>query len=463
MPAIELPHNWDPRPYQRPLWEAMERGCKRAVAVWHRRAGKDDVCLHWAATAAMQRIGTYWHMLPLANQARKAIWDAVNPHTGKRRIDEAFPLAIRETTREQEMFIRFKNGSTWQVIGSDNYDSIVGSPPVGVVFSEWALADPRAWAYLRPILAENGGWAFFIYTPRGKGHGYSTLKTAQAESGWFAHILTADDTSVFKKETLEAERRQLIREFGQTYGEALYDQEYFVSFDAAILGAYWGREMAAAEKEGRVCDLPYDESLPVYTAWDLGVDDSTAIWFFQVLHGGLHFIDHYESSGVGLDHYVDVIEKRGYRYAADWVPHDARVKEWGSGKTRVETMSKMGRKPRLIPDHKLMDGINAARVTLPRSRFDKTKCEWPVEALKQYRSEYDEERRVLKQTPLHDWTSHTADAYRYACMAWRALKEETKPEAPKHTFMANESGAIVSTATIRELIERKKRRREARA
>lgn len=162
---IELPNGWEPRPYQLPLWQYLEHGGKRADVAAHRRWGKDDVALHWTACAAIQRPGTYWHLLPEAAQARKAIWDAVNPHTGKKRIDEAFPPEIRARKREQEMIIELVNGSTWQVLGSDNYNSLVGSPPVGVVLSEWALAKPDAWTYLRPILAENGGWAIFIWTP----------------------------------------------------------------------------------------------------------------------------------------------------------------------------------------------------------------------------------------------------------------------------------------------------------
>jgi phage terminase large subunit len=170
MATITLPHKWSPRPYQKRLWSYLEGGGKRAIEIAHRRWGKDDVALHWAACAAMQRPASYWHMLPNYSQARKAIWTAVNPHTGKRRIDEAFPAAIRSATLENEMFIRFKNGSTWQVIGSDNYDSLVGTPPAGIVFSEWARANPASWGYLAPILLENDGWALFITTPIGRNH-----------------------------------------------------------------------------------------------------------------------------------------------------------------------------------------------------------------------------------------------------------------------------------------------------
>ena len=219
-----------------PLWTYLERGGKRAVAVWHRRSGKDEVCLHWGAVAAMQKPATYWHMLPEAAQARKAIWEAVNPHTGKRRIDEAFPVEIRETTREQEMMIKMVSGSTWQVVGSDNYDSLVGSPPAGVVFSEWPLAKPDAWAYLRPILAENEGWALFVYTPRGENHGKATYDYALTDQRWYSELLTVDDTNVFTRETLDSERLELQAQYGVSRGESLFRQEYYCSWSEAFAG-----------------------------------------------------------------------------------------------------------------------------------------------------------------------------------------------------------------------------------
>ena len=161
---IRIPNNWGPRSYQMNVWRYLEQGGKRAICIWHRRAGKDEVCLHWAASSMIDKPATYWHMLPAYSQGRKAIWTAVNPHTGKRRIDEAFPHELRANTNEQEMFIRLKNGATWQVLGSDRYDAAVGSPPYGITFSEWALSNPAAWAYLAPIVTENGGWARFITT-----------------------------------------------------------------------------------------------------------------------------------------------------------------------------------------------------------------------------------------------------------------------------------------------------------
>src|SRR5271170_2476781 len=279
---IQIPNNWSPRRYQMNVWRYLEQGGKRAICIWHRRAGKDEVCLHWAASSMIDKPATYWHMLPAYSQGRKAIWTAVNPHTGKRRIDEAFPHELRLATNEQEMFIRFRNGATWQVVGSDNYDSTVGSPPAGITFSEWALADPRAWAYLAPILDENSGWAVFITTSRGHNHAKSTLDMARGSPDWFAEILTVDETQAITKEAVERSRREYHGIFGEEASDALIEQEYYCSFEVAVLGSYWGREIRRAEQEGRITELPVASDLPVQTAWDIGVDDAMAIWAFQV-------------------------------------------------------------------------------------------------------------------------------------------------------------------------------------
>jgi phage terminase large subunit len=216
-------------------------------------------------------------MLPEASQARKAIWDAINPHTGKRRIDEAFPQEERRRTRNNEMFIRFENGSTWQVVGSDNYDSLVGSPPVGIVFSEWALAKPDAWTYLRPILAENGGWAIFIWTPRGRNHATRAFEARERDPNWFTQRSTALETGVFTVEQLDRERQELIDEAGsEEEGDAKFRQEYLVDFDAAVPGSYFGAQIKLATDEGRIGAFGHVPSMKVDTAWDIGVDDYTA-------------------------------------------------------------------------------------------------------------------------------------------------------------------------------------------
>ena len=378
----------------------------------------------------MQRAGNYWHMLPEAAQARKAIWEAINPHTGVRRIDEAFPHEIREQTRSNEMFIRLKGGATWQVVGSDNFDSLIGSPPVGLVFSEYAVADPRAWTMLRPILAENGGWAIFPYTPRGRNHGWALRETARLEENWLLDERTVDQTAVFTKETLEEERRQLIRENGQEEGEAYFRQEYYISFDAAVRGAYYARLMAQAEEDKRITGVPYDGAGLVTTAWDIGIGDSTAIWFMQGIGRELRAIDYYEASGMPLAHYVEVLTRKPYAYAEDILPHDAQARELGTGKSIQELLQGMERKVRIAPKLSVDQGIQAVRTMLPRIWFDEKKCERGIAALRQYRAEYDEERKVLSNRPLHDWTSHGCDAMRYFAVSWREkVESKVKPVA----------------------------------
>jgi len=264
MSRIRLPNNWSPRQYQLPAWEYLEGGGKHAELIWHRRSGKDDLCLHWAAVAAIQRPATYWHMLPEASQARKAIWEAVNPHSGKRRIDEAFPHEIRSSTREQEMLIRFVNGSTWQVVGSDNYDSLVGSPPAGVVFSEWALAKPEARAMLRPILAENGGWQIYITTPRGPNHAKNSYDAAKSDPDCFAQTLMATETGVFTPERLEKERLAYIADYGNDLGQALFEQEYLCSFSGDAHGGVIKRQWWRMWPK----DRPLPECLHIVASYD---------------------------------------------------------------------------------------------------------------------------------------------------------------------------------------------------
>src|SRR5262245_36925835 len=284
---LKLPaNNWQPRWYQARLWNHLISGGKRSIAIWHRRAGKDDVALNHTACAAHLRIGNYWHCLPEYSQGRKAIWTAVNPHTGKRRVDDAFPQELREATNDNEMFIRFKNGSTWQVIGSDRYDATMGSSVVGVTYSEWALAHPGAWGYHRPILEENNGWGLFITTPRGRNHAKAMFDMAMRSEGWFADLKTVHDTHALSQKQLDASLDEYVALFGRDVGLAQYKQEYECDFSAAILGAFYALEMMDVHREGRVTEIEPDYDRPVHRAWDIGVRDDTAIWWFQVCETG---------------------------------------------------------------------------------------------------------------------------------------------------------------------------------
>ena len=411
-------------------------GGKRASLAWHRRAGKDDLCLHFAAVACHERVGGVWHLLPEAAQARKAIWLAVNPHTGKRRIDEAFPKELRESTNDQEMLIRFRNGSTWQVVGSDNFDSLVGSSPMGLVFSEYAVANPAAWAYLRPILLENKGWAIFISTPRGKNHFHSLHKAAEQDSAWFKQTLTNDETHVFTEEQLQGELRELQSEHGDTFGKSLWLQEYFCSFDAAIPGSIFGEWLDLAQTQGRITKVPFDPAVLVHTAWDLGRTDATAIWFYQHVGSEIHVIDYHESSLKDIPYYADLLraktKTRGFKYGTHWLPHDARARTLAAGGKSIHQQMSDQQVGRCVIAKRLdhVDGIQAARATFPFCWFDTSpEVEEGVEVLRQYHYEWDDEKRCFSSQPAHDWASHGSSAFRTLALSWKRPKN-ANPNAP---------------------------------
>lgn len=429
---ISLPNNWAPRPYQRPLWSYLSNGGKRAIEIAHRRWGKDDITLHHAACAAHERIGNYAHCLPEYSQARKAIWTAVNPHTGKRRIDEAFPPEIRENTNDQEMFIRLKCGSTWQVLGSDQYDRLVGTAYAGIVFSEWALANPKAWAYARPILDENNGWAAFITTPRGQNHAKAMFDMARANPKWFAELSTVASTGAITDEALREARAELIAMYGEDVGQAMFEQEYYCSFMSPVLGSYYAREFAEIDRTGRITDVPYQEGIPVHTAWDLGYSDDTSIWFYQMCGNEIHVIDFYTDNFKSIDEYCDTLLAKGYEYGMHYLPHDARAKTLASGGKSIQEQLavRLGwGNIRIVPGLSLRDGIQAVRKIMPRVWFD-SKCEAGdlsgVAALRGYRRKWDDDKKVYSETPMHDWCSHPSDAFRMLAIACR---EDYKPEA----------------------------------
>lgn len=452
-----------------PAWGAWEKGIKRLLLVWHRRAGKDEVALHKAAVAAHLRPANYWHCLPQYSQARKAIWEAVNPHTGKKRIDEAFPKEIRAATREDTMTIEFLSGAVWRVVGSDNPDSLVGAPPAGIVFSEWALSNPSAWAYLAPILDENGGWASFITTPRGKNHVYDMLKMARASKDWFAEVLTPTETG-YPLERVETQRKEYHSIFGEDAGNALIDQEYWCSFEAAILGAYWGKEMAVASREGRIGTVDAVKGAQLHTAWDLGIRDSMVIWFFQIIGRRIKVIGCYAATGYGIKHYADVIKEYASRLklerGQDYVPHDARQREmgvWvdnpnspddGKAKQRIEVMIECGLHPKKVMDHNLADGISAVRQILGRCEFDEIGCgDTALEGLRQYQTEWDDEKKVFSDKPLHNWASHYADAMRTLAMGYREVMADPPKAAPKGIVVGNQAPPGWELPTYADILE----------
>ena len=753
---VTLPHKWRPREYQFDAWEAMETGTKRAALVWHRRAGKDLFAINFAATKAFERVGLYWHILPTYNQGRKVVWEGrtrdgrafLDHFPGSGNIGENQPIVRK---RDDQMSLWFRNGSVYQVVGAEEPDRLVGSNPIGIIFSEWSVMPPRVWEYLRPILAENGGWVIFIYTPRGRNHGYRTFKMAQETKGWFSQKLTVEDTEAVTQEAIEDERaagmpEELVQQefycFGgdtliytergqrrisdirvgdlvlshacrwrkvnkvyereyegsmleiKSYGEfkrplvctpnhpvrvlnpaeqtyqwvaafevksgdfmvmprlktgppvisedlaaligwyiaegscartavqfsfhiketefrdevirlakaygadanayeapennavnvvvnsvrladllalhcgsgshskriphslitgheqivfdrlmagdgceaetrgiqfqsyttvshdlardvqllasglgmragishrpasqnylrgrlirggpsysvqihkanlsprkcdrirpskhgvgvrvksveevigpgrvynlaVQYDHSYVAegrvvhncSFDAPLVGAYYGDLMATMMEDGRIGVIPHEPECPVTTAWDLGIADYTSIWFHQLVGHEHRLIDYYQSSGVGLDHYAKMLSEKPYTYKEHLVPHDATVRELGTGKSRIESARKLGVNMRVVPKLPIADGISATRFLLPKVWADENKCSIGIEGLRQYTKEriLDEEgaegEAIFRDKPLHNWASHPADALRTLAVGLREFRK----------------------------------------
>jgi hypothetical protein len=425
-----MPYEWDCMDHQADLWHYLDNGGKRAVAVWHRRAGKDSTSLNYTAAEAMENVGVYWHMLPTQKQARKVVWDGID-RAGRRMIDQVFPHAIRKAKREQEMQIELTSGSIWQLCGSDNYDSLVGANPKGVIFSEWSLCDPKAWDFIRPILAENGGWAIFIYTARGKNHGYTMAQMAKNNPKWHYSALTVEDTHRHDgSPIITQEAIQEDRDSGMS--EDMIQQEYYCSFDVAIAGAYYSKQIAAARADKRIGFVPIDPILQVHTFWDLGINDSMTIWFCQAIGNEIRMINYYEHNGEGMAHYIRYLDtfskEHNVTYGKHYAPHDIEVRELMSGKSRRDTAKEMGIIFNVVKKQAVSDGIEAVRRIFPRMWFDENRCDHGISCVASYHREWDDKHQVYRDSPVHDWASHGADALRTMGVAWsEMLKLDVKP------------------------------------
>jgi hypothetical protein len=468
---VQIPHNWHTRPYQNAAYNYLTKGGTRYVGVNHRRWGKDALLLNSTCFNLHKRIGGAWHMLPEASQAKKAIWDAVDEFTGVRLIDQAFPEDIRSNWRDNDMFMRLKIGSTWQVVGSDNFQSLIGSPPILVVFSEYAYANPIAWQKISPILMNNGGIAAFISTPCGRNHFHGLYEYARSpegqEAGWFAELQTVDDTDAIvyanfasakargkafvfmgktydriedvpretrkeiTKKSITDEERQLTAQRGAQEAQAIIAQEYYCSFQAAIPGSYYGPVIERMERAGKIMRVPYDPGFLVECWWDLGIRDDTAIWFVQHVGRERRVIDYYEAAGVGIDYYIDVLNgkcsdeddatnlrRSEYRYSPHVLPHDAYHRQLSQrgGASLADVVEKdyrhPVRRPGPNPTKSLQLSIQQVRTFLPTCVFDEQLTKDGLDKLRQYRRVWNTETRSYNDTPLHDFSSHAADSYR---------------------------------------------------
>jgi phage terminase large subunit len=422
-----------------------------ACVVAHRRAGKTVACVNELIKGALtctKPNPRFAYIAPLHVQAKDVAWGYVKQY------GSAIP---GYEVNESELRVDFPNGGRVRLYGADNYDRLRGIYLDGVILDEFADMDPRVWPeVIRPALSDRQGWATFIGTPKGRNAFFDIYEAAKQRDDWFDLRLRASETGIVAPSELADAQTMMTPE--------QFAQEYEVSFDAAILGAYYGKEIADAERQGRLTHVEYDPAVPVMTAWDLGIGDSTAIWFFQVAPNGIRVIDFYENHGQGLAHYAQELAARGYTYGHDFVPHDALARELGTGRSRLETLLALKRKPKILPSQRVEEGINAARVSFPKAWFDAEKCKFGLEALRQYRAEFDDKAKVFKNTPKHDWTSHASDAARYMFMAWRELKGEPPPK-PKtnQVYIADETtGVLKSNFTLNDAIKRLERKAKRR-
>lgn len=409
---------FQPRNYQMRLLDAIEnKGYKKAILVWPRRAGKDIVAFNLAIRSCLRRKQSIFMVYPTYKMARKIIYDSLDIG-GNRIIDYYIPEEVVLSKNSTNLKITFKNNSQLQLVGADNPDRLVGVNLHGCIFSEFALLDsPLVYQLIKPILLASDGWCLFISTPRGRNHFHDLFKIAQEHpEEWFSELLTVRDTKHISEEDIQKDIDQNVMT------EKLSQQEYYCSFEGVYSGSFYGVAMEKMHHEGRITDLYAEPNTLVHTAWDIGVRDSTSIIFYQVVHNKLYILDYYENSGQGLDHYVNVLKQKNYTYGYHIAPHDIKVKEFGSGLTRLEQAGSLGINFTICPSLTIIDGIESVRQVLNRTLINK-KCKMLILALENYRAEFDEARQVFKDKPLHDKHSHGADAMRYLCVSLAKISD----------------------------------------
>lgn len=420
--TIVIPYK--PRPLQLAIHIALDR-YRFGAAVCHRRFGK-TVCainhLQKAATSCTKPRPRFAYIAPTYSQGKAIAWDYMKHY--------AAPIP-GVTMHESELRIDYpdlgQGRPQVRIYGADNPDSLRGIYLDGVVLDEYGLMRPTLFSeVIRPALSDREGWAFFIGTPNGKNQFYDVVETAKSDPEWFAAIYRASETGILNPDELQSARQAMTADE--------YAQEYECSFEASVKGAVFARELQAIREQGRITRVPFDPAIPVDTDWDLGVGDATAIWFTQSLYTGeVRIIDYYENNGVGLPHYLQLLNDKalqlGYAYGTHWAPHDIEVKELGTGLSRKETAYSLGLNFQVTPKVSLDDGIHAARMLLPRCWFDE-KANAGIEALQSYRWDYNTRIREFKPVPVHDWASHAADAFRGLAVRHMTPKQ-TRPKASK--------------------------------
>ena len=397
--TIAIPYS--PRPLQREVHNSLKRF---NVLVCHRRFGKSVLSINQLIkTAVSKPMSRCAFVAPTYRQGKSIAWEYLKQYTK--------PLMyLGGSKNETELKIELFNGSAIQIFGADHPDSLRGMGFHGVVLDEYAIMAPRVWTeIIRPAISDHLGWVMFIGTPMGHNQFWEVYDFAlRGHKDWFGQLYRASETKVIPDEELKQARDIMTEE--------QFQQEFECSFTAAVSGAYFGKLISKAEKEKRIGEVPVDEHVGVETWWDLGIGDSTAIWFAQRVNEEIHLIDYYENSGESLAHYADVLDEKNYAYERHIAPHDIQARELGTGKSRLEVAQDLGIDFEVAPKLEVDHGIESVRNALPNCWFDREKCKLGLDALRQYRKQWDEKNQVFKNKPLHDWYSHAADAFRYGCV-----------------------------------------------
>lgn len=415
MTEVVIPYT--PRVHQRELHRAMD--AKRwGTAVCHRRFGKSVAAvnhLQKSALVCLLERPRFHYIAPTYRQGKAIAWDYLKHYSA------AVPGVDKN---EAELTIKYPNAATVTILGADNPDSMRGIYSDGAVFDEYGLMPANVFTeVMRPAFSDRGGWAAFFGTPNGKNQFYDIWQHAQRDPEWWALSFKASETGILPASELEAARRVMTADE--------YAQEYECSFEAAVKGAVYAAELQKARDEGRITRVPVDPLLPVDTDWDLGVGDSTAIWFSQSLRSGeVRLVDYHEASGEGLQYYAQVLRDKGYVYGSHWAPPDIQVRELASGRSRLEVARSYGIAFRIVPDVGVEDGIHAGRMLFAVAWFDAERCKAGLEALQHYRRDYNARLGEFKPTTVHDWASHGADAWRYLAVRQKPPVSRPKPAPP---------------------------------
>lgn len=410
-------------------------------------AGKDRTATFIESELACKRVGLYWHALPEYAQARRVIWDAIT-RDGQRLIDTAFPPAIVRKRHEHEMKIELINGSIWQPVGADNFNSLVGSNPVHVTYSEYAIMAPAAREYLRPIIAENDGSELFISTSRGYNHFFDLMQHAKDNPLWHHSILTVHDTGVIPKEVLDEERK--------TMPEELFRQEFECDFSAANVGAILGRWVEQAEKDGRVSDdVEFDPlGAGLVISSDIGRRDTATWWFWQPRADGFALVDYDEDSGLDADEWCGRLREKldGRKVDRIWLPHDAKAKTFSAKYSAMEIfLNAYGSEVmRLVPLTSKGDRINAGRKVMPHCWFAKTACAKGLAGLRAWCFEWNADTRQFSREPKHDWASHPGDGFSYGAQVLREHLVEKEPAKVNRDVVAGDipAGTVFSLPSL---------------